>query len=78
MVTSRICSAVSRSARATRSHNTSTANGSHCDSVSTTFDTSAVSSRSCLPTMSLMLCDTATSPSHIHTPAINRIRPAAT
>ena len=37
-----------------------------------------VSSCSCLPTMSLMLCDTATSPSHIQTPAIIRIRPAAT
>lgn len=78
MVIRRICSAFSRSLRPTRSHSTSTASGSHCDRVSTTSATSGVSSCNCLPTMSVMLCDTATSPSHIQTPAIIRIRPAET
>ncbi|BCQ08834.1 hypothetical protein JMUB5695_02273 [Mycobacterium heckeshornense] len=45
--------------------------------MSTTRATPGVIRRSCRPSMSLRLGDTATSSSHIHTPATCRIRPAA-
>ncbi len=56
---------------------TSTLSGSHCESVSSTSAIPGSSSPSRRPTMSVMLWDTATSPSHIHTPADLCIRPAA-